>query len=163
MELADECSGAGNNFRHLKTAEYVADEFRLASKGGYADYYGATWDKIDKQDGVSRPCKDEGDPGTPHMFLDQKYYHPDGKAKILALPYRPPAEEPDGKYPLHLTTGRVVYHYLSGNQTRRIPFLRDMCPEPYVEVHPETAPNYNIEHGEGVRSLIHVAVKLSIK
>ena len=29
------------------------------------------------------------------MFLDKKFYHPDGKAKICALPYRPPAEEPD--------------------------------------------------------------------
>jgi assimilatory nitrate reductase catalytic subunit len=85
------------------------------------------------------------------MFLDHKFYHPDGKAKLCALPYRPPAEEPCGQYPLRLTTGRVVYHYLSGNQTRRIPFLRDMCPEPYVEVHPETAERYNIAHDEVVR------------
>ena len=129
----------------------MADEFRLASKGGYADYYGATWDKIDKQDGVFWPCKDENDTGTPHMFLDKKFYHPDGKAKICALPYRPPAEEPDEQYPLRLTTGRVVYHYLSGNQTRRIQFLHDMCPEPYVEVHPETAEKYGIEHEERIR------------
>ena len=143
--------GRGKYFSHLKTASDVADEFRLASKGGYADYYGITWDKIEKQDGVFWPCKDENDPGTPHMFLDKKFYHPDGKAKICALPYRPPAEEPDEEYPLRLTTGRVVYHYLSGNQTRRINFLRDMCPEPFVEVHPETAQKYNIKHEEIVR------------
>ena len=85
------------------------------------------------------------------MFLDKKFYHPDEKAKICALPYRPPAEEPCEEFPLRLTTGRVVYHYLSGNQTRRIPFLLDMCPEPYVEVHPETAEKYGIEHDEVVR------------
>jgi len=85
------------------------------------------------------------------MFLDQKYYYPDGKAKICALPYRPPAEEPCEQYPLRMTNGRVVYHYLSGNQTRRIPFLRDMCPEPFVEVHPETAEQYGISHDEVVR------------
>ena len=45
------------------------------------------------------------------------------KQKFVHLPYRPPAEEPDEEYPLRLTTGRVVYHYLSGNQTRRIQFL----------------------------------------
>ncbi|UUZ86708.1 hypothetical protein LJK88_16420 [Paenibacillus sp. P26] len=50
-----------------------------------------------------------------------------------------------------MTTGRVVYHYLSGNQTRRIPFLKAMCPEPYVEVHPETAARYGIAHDEVVR------------
>ncbi|SFE63014.1 assimilatory nitrate reductase (NADH) alpha subunit apoprotein [Paenibacillus algorifonticola] len=150
VELAERL-GRGDYFRHLQTASQVADEFRLASKGGYADYYGATWDKIDRQDGVFWPCKDEADTGTPYMFEDHKYFHPDGRAKICALPYRPSAEEPCEEYPLRLTTGRVVYHYLSGNQTRRIPFLRDMCPEPYVEVHPETAQQYGIAHDEVVR------------
>ncbi|WP_233880058.1 molybdopterin oxidoreductase family protein [Virgibacillus halodenitrificans] len=149
VELAERL-GKGKHFSHLKTARDVADEFRLASKGGNADYYGATWDKIDKQDGVFWPCKNGDDQGTPHMFLDKKFYHPDEKAKICALPYRPAAEEPCENYPLRLTTGRVVYHYLSGNQTRRIQFLKDMCPDPYVEVHPETAAKYNIKHDEHV-------------
>ncbi|NDI36130.1 molybdopterin oxidoreductase family protein [Chengkuizengella sediminis] len=143
--------GKGKYFEHLKTAKDVADEFRLATKGGNADYSGATWEKIEKQNGVFWPCNEENATGTPHMFLDKKFYHPDGKAKICALPYRPPAEEPDEKYPLRLTTGRVVYHYLSGNQTRRIPFLKDMCPEPYVEIHPEMAMKYQIEHDEVIR------------
>ncbi|WP_248926108.1 molybdopterin oxidoreductase family protein [Paenibacillus hamazuiensis] len=150
VELAERL-GRGQFFRHLKTARDVGDEFRLASKGGYADYYGATWERIEKENGLFWPCRSVNDPGTPHMFLDKKFYHADGKAKLCALPYRPPAEEPCGQYPLRLTTGRVVYHYLSGNQTRRIPFLRDMCPEPYVEVHPETASRYGIEHDEIVR------------
>ncbi|NBI28980.1 molybdopterin oxidoreductase family protein [Chengkuizengella marina] len=143
--------GKGKYFEHLKTAKDVADEFRLATKGGNADYSGATWEKIEKQNGVFWPCNEENVDGTPHMFLDKKFYHPDGKAKICALPYRPPAEEPNEQYPLRLTTGRVVYHYLSGNQTRRIPFLKDMCPEPYVEVHPELAKKYQIEHDQIIR------------
>ncbi|PLR76851.1 nitrite reductase [Bacillus sp. V3-13] len=150
VELAERM-GRGKYFSHLKTARDVFNELRLASKGGTADYYGVTWEKIEKQNGVFWPCKDEDDPGTPHLFLDKKFYHADGKAKIMALPYRPPAEEPDQEYPLRLTTGRVVYHYLSGNQTRRIQFLHDMCPEPFVEVHPKTAAKYNISHEERVR------------
>ncbi len=150
IELAERL-GRGQYFRHLTSAKDIGEEFRLATKGGNADYYGATWDKIDQQDGVFWPCKDEEDTGTPHMFLDKKFYHPDGKAKICALPYRPPAEEPCEEYPLRLTTGRVVYHYLSGNQTRRIPFLKDMCPDPYVEIHPELAKSYDLSHEEEVR------------
>ncbi|WP_338471547.1 formate dehydrogenase subunit alpha [Niallia sp. XMNu-256] len=150
VELAERL-GRGKYFSHLKTPKDIFNELRLASKGGKADYYGVTWEKIDKQDGVFWPCKDEEDPGTPHLFLDKKFYFPDGKAKIMALPYVPPAEEPDEEYPLRLTTGRVVYHYLSGNQTRRIQFLKDMCPEPFVELHPETAKEYGIEHEERVR------------
>ncbi|MDQ1909923.1 molybdopterin oxidoreductase family protein [Paenibacillus sp. GD4] len=152
VELAERL-GRGQYFRHLQSARKVNDEFRLASKGGYADYSGITWEKIEKQNGVFWPCRSEAeeDTGTPYMFLDKKFYHPDGRAKLCALPYRPPAEEPCTLYPLRLTTGRVVYHYLSGNQTRRIPFLKDMCPEPFVEVHPEMAARYNIVHDERVR------------
>lgn len=150
VELAERL-GRGKYFSHLKTSLDVFNELRRASKGGIADYSGVTWEKIEEQDGVFWPCKDENDKGTPHLFLDKKFYHSDGKAKLMALPYRPPAEEPDKDFPLILTTGRVVYHYLSGNQTRRIGFLRDMCPEPFVEVHPETAAEYGIEHEERVR------------
>jgi assimilatory nitrate reductase catalytic subunit len=150
VEIAERM-GRGEYFSHLKTPLDIFNELRRASKGGIADYSGVTWEKIEKQDGVFWPCKSEDDPGTPHLFLDKKFYHPDGKAKLFALPYTPPAEEPDTEYPLRLTTGRVVYHYLSGNQTRRIQFLHDMCPEPFVEVHPETAAKYGIEHEERVR------------
>jgi assimilatory nitrate reductase catalytic subunit len=45
----------------------------------------------------------------------------------------------------------VVYQYLSGNQTRRIGFLVQQCPEPYVEIHPETAMKLKINDGERVR------------
>jgi assimilatory nitrate reductase catalytic subunit len=143
--------GKGAHFRHLQTARDINNEFRLATKGGYADYYGATWEKVEKHNGIFWPCRTEEDLGTPYMFLDKKFNHPDGRAKICALPYRPPAEEPCTDYPLRLTTGRVVYHYLSGNQTRRTKFLNDMCPEPYVEVHPSTAEQYGIAHDETVR------------
>ncbi|HZG13903.1 MAG TPA: nitrate reductase [Candidatus Bathyarchaeia archaeon] len=140
--------GRGQYFEHLKNPRDIFDELRRLSKGATADYSGITYEKIDKQNGVFWPCTEEGDEGTPHLFLDKKFKHPDGKAKICALPYRPPAEEPDDEYPLRLTTGRVVYHYLSGNQTRRIPFLKAMYPDPLLEVHPETAKKYGLEHGE---------------
>lgn len=41
----------------------------------------------------------------------------------------------DDDYPIWLTTGRVVFHYLSGTQTRRIGFLVEQCPHPYLEIH----------------------------
>ncbi|WP_166237785.1 molybdopterin oxidoreductase family protein [Paenibacillus turpanensis] len=164
IELAERL-GRGQYFTHLKTPRDINNEFREATKGGYADYTGATWEKIEQNNGVFWPCRSEEDQGTPHMFLDKKFNYPDGKAKICALPYRPPAEEPCEQYPLRLTTGRVVYHYLSGSQTRRTPFLKAMCPEPYVEVHPETAAQYGIAHDEQVRLFTRrgeMAVKVKV-
>jgi assimilatory nitrate reductase catalytic subunit len=61
------------------------------------------------------------------------------------------AEVLDEEYLLILTSGRVVYQYLSGNQTRRIGFLVEQCPEPYVEIHPETAMRLKVNDGERVK------------
>ena len=46
---------------------------------------------------------------------------------------------PDRDYPFFLTTGRVLAHYQSGTQTRRVDELDAAEPEPFVEIHPDTA------------------------
>ena len=53
-------------------------------------------------------------------------------------------------YPLHLTTGRILQHYQSGAQTRRIPALRKAAPAPFVEVHPDVADQWGLVEGEPV-------------
>ncbi|HEY8559233.1 MAG TPA: formate dehydrogenase subunit alpha [Pyrinomonadaceae bacterium] len=129
----------------------IFDELRVASKGGKADYYGISYEKIERQYGVMWPCPAEEHTGTPRLFEDKQFYHPDKKAKFHAIEFKPPNEVPDGEFPLALTTGRVVYQYLSGNQTRRIGFLVQQCPEPYVEIHPQTAMQLKINDGERVK------------
>lgn len=126
------------------------DELRLASRGGTADYYGMSWERIEEEQGLFWPCPSEGHPGTPRLFTE-RFGHPDGKAHMAATPYQGPAEEPSDDYPFRLTTGRVVYHYLSGNQTRRLGFLQSQAPEPWVEVHPHAAARLGITDGERVR------------
>ncbi len=141
--------GRGRFFPY-RTPLDIWNELRLASKGGVSDYYGITWEKIDEQGGVFWPCPSEDHPGTPRLFTE-RFGHPDGKAKMFPTPYRPPAEEPGGAYPFRLTTGRVVYHYLSGNQTRRLGFLNSQAPEPWVEIHPQAASRLGIVNDEIVR------------
>jgi len=95
------------------------------------------------------PCPSEDHPGTPRLFEPGSwnpiaqgkgpFYFPDGKARFNVAKYTPPAEETDADYPLMLTTGRVVSHFLSGTQTRRIGPLMDQCPDPFIEVHPVLA------------------------
>ena len=141
--------GRGKYFGFNSPRE-IFDELRVASKGGNADYYGISYEKIEKQNGVFWPCPTEDHPGTPRLF-EERFYHADGRAKFHAIEYNPPAETPDEEYPLILTSGRVVYQYLSGNQTRRIGFLVEQCPEPYVEIHPITAMKLKVNDGERVK------------
>lgn len=141
--------GRGKYFQ-FESPRTIFDELRVASKGGKADYFGITYEKIDKQDGVFWPCPTEESTGTPRLF-EERFAHDDGKAKFHAIEYKGAAELPDEEYPLIFTSGRIVHQYLSGNQTRRIGFLVQQCPEPFVEIHPETAMKYKINDGERVK------------
>ncbi|MBI4499281.1 MAG: molybdopterin-dependent oxidoreductase [Chloroflexi bacterium] len=141
--------GRGRYFPYRSTRD-VWEELRRASQGGIADYSGITWEKIEAQGGVFWPCPSEDHPGTPRLFTE-RFAHPDGKARMFPLEYRLPAEEPGGDYPFRLTSGRVVYHYLSGTQTRRLGFLNSQAPEPWVEIHPQAAERLGIQHNDRVR------------
>ncbi len=141
--------GRGERFPYA-TAKDIWEELRHITRGTLADYSGITWEKIDAQGGVFWPCPSEDHPGTPRLFTE-RFAHADGKARFTPVEHAPPAEEPGADYPLRLTTGRVVYHYLSGTQTRRLPFLAAQAPEPWVEIHPRTAAPLGIEDGDRVR------------
>jgi assimilatory nitrate reductase catalytic subunit len=136
-------------FFPFETSRQIFDEMAAASKGGVADYSGITWEKIDRQQGVFWPCPSPEHPGTPRLFTE-RFAHADGRAKMFATPYQPPAEEPSEAYPFRLTSGRVVYQYLSGNQTRRLGFLNSQAPEPWVEIHATAAARLGILDGERV-------------
>jgi assimilatory nitrate reductase catalytic subunit len=62
-----------------------------------------------------------------------------------------PAESPDTDYPLFLTTGRVLAHYQSGTQTRRVAELLEREPEPVAQIHPLLARQHGLEGGDTLR------------
>ncbi len=138
--------GKGRYFPFQAPSE-IFDELRLCTRGAKADYWGITYEKIAEQNGVFWPCPSEEHPGTPRLY-EERFGFPDGKARFHPITYLPPAEEPDEEFPLVLTTGRVVYHYLSGTQTRRVPFLREQAPHVWVEIHEHTAEKLGIADGD---------------
>ena len=142
--------GAGEKFPYQSPRE-IFEELRLASQGGVADYAGITWERIDKEMGVFWPCPSIEHPGTPRLYEGGRFGHPDGKAHFQPVEWRPAAEEPDADYPILLTTGRLVSHYLSGTQTRRIGGLVDQDPQPRCEIHPRLADSLGIADGDPVR------------
>jgi assimilatory nitrate reductase catalytic subunit len=128
--------------------EDIFRELRRVSQGGPIDYYGITYDRIQKEHGVFWPCPSPDHPGTPRLYEGGKFHHPDGKARFHAVEYRPPAEDVDDEYPVILTSGRVVSQYLSGTQTRRIGPLVNQYPEPLVELHPKLAAKVGVRTGD---------------
>ncbi|MDS1270859.1 molybdopterin oxidoreductase family protein [Lipingzhangella sp. LS1_29] len=88
--------------------------------------------------------------GTPRLFLDS-FAHPDGRARFLPVEHRPAAEAASPTFPLLATTGRVLGHYQSGAQTRRVPELAAADPETVVEMHPDTAARSGLRSGDQAR------------
>jgi assimilatory nitrate reductase catalytic subunit len=145
--LADRM-GKGRFFSFANSAA-VFDELRRATRGAPADYSGITYERIDKEDGVFWPCPAEDHPGTPRLFID-RFPTPTGRAHFSDVEHLPSAEPPDESFPLHLTTGRVLAHYQSGTQTRRVAALCEMAPEPLAELHPQTAKRHGVADGTPV-------------
>jgi formate dehydrogenase major subunit len=61
------------------------------------------------------------------------------------------AERPDQDYPFMLTTGRRVYHYHTGDMTRRSPLLEQIGPEELIELNPEDAKKLEVHDHEYIK------------
>ncbi|MEM9520212.1 MAG: molybdopterin oxidoreductase family protein [Actinomycetota bacterium] len=118
------------------TTEAVFTEMRQVSAGGPVDYAGMSYQRLRDEGGLFWPCPAPEHPGTP-MLYTERFDHDDGRARLTPVHPNPPTT--DVERPLVLTNGRVLAQFLSGNQTMRIPEQHERDPDPYVEVHPETA------------------------
>ncbi|WP_258045968.1 molybdopterin oxidoreductase family protein [Leifsonia shinshuensis] len=129
----------------------VFDELARASAGGAADYSGLSHALLDAQladDVAAHWPYPAGSTGTPRLFLE-RFGHPDGRARLVAV--RPRALETGREVgELTLITGRLLEHYQSGAQTRRVPELVTAQPRARAELHPATAARLGIGDGEPV-------------
>jgi assimilatory nitrate reductase catalytic subunit len=128
----------------------VFEELRAATRGSVADYSGISYDRLSREDGVFWPCPSDDHPGTPRLFQDT-FPTSSGKARFHPIEHDGPAEVPDEHFPVYLTTGRVLAHYQSGTQTRRVVSLMDAAPAPTAEMHPLLAKRHGLADGAPVR------------
>lgn len=144
--------------------EAVFEELRLASEGGIADYSGIDYALLDRDEAAYWPYP-RGSAGTPRLFAD-RFAHPDGRARLVAVSVRESARPRPDAGELTLLTGRLLEHYQSGAQTRRVAELRDARPEALASMHPSTADRLGIEDGEPIelgnaRGTVHCRVRLT--
>jgi ferredoxin-nitrate reductase len=157
--------------------EGAFDAWRECSRGRPCDYSGLSYAKLTGGSGVRWPCNAQFPDGAPRLYADgtfnthadycgtyghdlitgaaiepeaYKARDPAGKALLKPADYVPPHEEPDGDYPLWLTTGRVVYHFHTRTKTGRSPELQDAAPDAFVEIAPEDAETYGVADGDMV-------------
>lgn len=78
------------------------------------------------------------------MFSDGKFFHPNGKARMIAVEPRLPVHPATQTYPLILNTGRVRDHWHTLTRTGKSARLSAHINEPYLLVHPVDAQKYKL-------------------
>jgi formate dehydrogenase major subunit len=109
-------------------------------------FTGVSFDKIDRLGSIQWPCNDVHPEGTPTMHVGEFVR---GKGKFLLTEYVPTNEKVNAKYPLILTTGRILSQYNVGAQTRRTPNVM-WHSEDRLEIHPHDAEQRGVKDGNWV-------------
>jgi len=109
-------------------------------------FTGVSYEKLDKLGSIQWPCNDAAEFGTPTMHVDEFVR---GKGLFRVTPYVPTDERSTSRYPLLLTTGRILSQYNVGAQTRRTANL-SWHDEDVLEIHPHDAEQRGIEEGDWV-------------
>ena len=109
-------------------------------------FSGVSFKKLDEMGSIQWPCNDEHPEGTPTMHVDEFVR---GKGKFFVTDYVPTTEKVTAKYPLILTTGRILSQYNVGAQTRRTKNV-SWHHEDLVEIHPHDAEERGVKEGDWV-------------
>ncbi|WP_299024627.1 nitrate reductase [uncultured Sulfitobacter sp.] len=85
------------------------------------------------------------------FFADGKFYHADGKARMLAVQAPTPLKAVPSLNTLTLNTGRNRDQWHTMTRTGKAPKLGAHLAEPYLELHPEDAARAGVVHGDLVK------------
>jgi formate dehydrogenase major subunit len=111
---------------------------------------GISWERLAREGAVTYPCDAEDQPGRPVLFADG-FPTPSGKGTFVPAAGTEPDEEPDARYPMVLTTGRMLEHWHTGAMTRRAPVLDALEPAAVASLHPDRLAALDVAPGARVR------------
>lgn len=145
-----------------KSASEIMDEIASVTPS----YGGIRHSRLETE-GIQWPCPTVDHAGTKILHYGGIFAgRPSKKGLLSGVEYIPPKEVPDSEFPLILTSGRILFHYHSGNETRRVKVLDSFVPKNYVEISAEDAETLGISDGETVRLVsrrgsIEIAARIS--
>lgn len=110
-------------------------------------FAGVSFDKLDEMGSIQWPANEAAPEGTPIMHMDGFVR---GKGKFVVTDYVPTDEKTGPRFPLYLTTGRILSQYNVGAQTRRTANSQ-WHEEDVLEIHPNDAEVRGVKDGDWVK------------
>ncbi|MEO8630929.1 MAG: molybdopterin-dependent oxidoreductase, partial [Betaproteobacteria bacterium] len=131
---------------HYKHPSEIMDEIAALTP----TFTNVSYANLDRLGSIQWPCNDLAPDGTPTMHIDEFVR---GKGRFVITQYVPTEERATRKYPLLLTTGRILSQYNVGAQTRRTANSQ-WHDEDRLEIHAHDAEQRGINEGDwvGVKS-----------
>ena len=139
--LCELARAMGYDMRYEHPADIMAEIARLTPT-----FTGVTYDKLDELGSIQWPCNDSAPEGTPTMHVGEFVR---GKGHFMLTGYVPTKERSTSRYPLLMTTGRILSQYNVGAQTRRTGNTAWHA-EDVLEIHPHDASERGIDEGDWV-------------
>ncbi|MGF1478756.1 MAG: molybdopterin oxidoreductase family protein [Cyanophyceae cyanobacterium] len=142
----------------------VYAEFVRFTNGQLCDQTGINYDRLRAEGPIQWPCPEE-DQGkgerekgkedskpipAKRLYTNWSFPTEDGRAKFAAFHSQGLAEPADEQYPFVLTVGRLYGHWHTQTRTGRIDKIKQMHPEPFIEIHPRDAQKLAVEAGQWV-------------
>jgi len=127
---------------HYDNPEQIMDEIAMLTP----TFTGVSYRKLDELGSVQWPCNDSAPEGTPTMHIDAFVR---GKGRFIITQFVATDEKVTKRFPLLLTTGRILSQYNVGAQTRRTD-NNQWHSEDRLEIHPADAEERGIDDGDWV-------------
>lgn len=152
--------GFADKFAFQDSAQVYA-EFVELTRNRPCDQTGISHQGLQLEGPIQWPCPDnrggeqdfgvgKNNPKSKRLYTDLRFHTPDRRARFGAYHSRGLAEPPDPNYPFVLTTGRLYGHWHTQTRTGRIEKIRQMHPQPFLEIHPRDAVGLGVKEGEWV-------------
>ena len=141
-EIVCEIAVAMGYEMHYENAAQIMDEIAEITP----TFKGVSFAMLDEVGSVQWPCNDSAPVGTPIMHVDGFVR---GQGQFMETPFVPTEERSNRKFPLLLTTGRILSQYNVGAQTRRTA-NNTWHPEDVLEIHESDAAMRGIADGQKV-------------
>ena len=145
--------GKRSDLLSYENPEDIFNEHRESTRGRDLDITGLSYALLDRRGPQQWPFAEGASEGKRRLYEDGVFPTASGRARFAPTPYRPVAEEPDERYRLSLTTGRLRDQWHTMSHTGTIASLFAHEPEPRVTMHPEDLSQAQVGDGDLVRVL----------
>ncbi|MFN4155000.1 MAG: formate dehydrogenase subunit alpha [Paracoccaceae bacterium] len=139
-QLLARAMGANWHYTH---PSQIMDEIALTTPS----FSGVSYDVLEEKGSVQWPCNAASPDGTPLMHVDGFVR---GKGRFIVTEYIATEERTGPRFPLLLTTGRILSQYNVGAQTRRTANVV-WHDQDVLEIHPHDAEVRGVKEGDFVR------------